>query len=77
MSDIDSPKLQNSVFKRLAKPEVTIHGDLWCEGKAVPPCWGRKRRRENLQDPFSLRWTPVGETLRSEIGSVLKNDRGS
>ncbi|PRD33760.1 UNVERIFIED_CONTAM: Splicing factor 3B subunit 2, partial [Trichonephila clavipes] len=28
MSDIDSPKLQNSVFKRLAKPKMTIHGDL-------------------------------------------------
>ncbi|GFU11415.1 uncharacterized protein TNCV_4041171 [Trichonephila clavipes] len=29
MSDIDSPKLQNSVFKRLAKWKVTIQGDLW------------------------------------------------
>ncbi|PRD22209.1 UNVERIFIED_CONTAM: hypothetical protein NCL1_49693 [Trichonephila clavipes] len=30
MSDIDSPKLENNVFKRLAKPKVTIHGDLCC-----------------------------------------------
>ncbi|GFW09959.1 splicing factor 3B subunit 2 [Trichonephila clavipes] len=29
MSDIDSPKLQNSVFKRLSKPKVTIQGDVW------------------------------------------------
>ncbi|GFX24963.1 splicing factor 3B subunit 2 [Trichonephila clavipes] len=57
MSDIDSPKFQNSVFKWLAKPKVTINGDLWYEGKAVTPptVVGRKRWRENLQegDPLS------------------------
>ncbi|GFY48835.1 splicing factor 3B subunit 2 [Trichonephila inaurata madagascariensis] len=53
MSDIDSPKLQNSVFKRLAKPEVTIHGDLWCEGKAVPPVLGDGRDGEKIyKTPF-------------------------
>ncbi|GFY46598.1 hypothetical protein TNIN_191221, partial [Trichonephila inaurata madagascariensis] len=41
MSYIDSPKLQNSVFKQLAKSKVTIHGDLWYEGKAVKPYEGR------------------------------------
>ncbi|GFY40004.1 splicing factor 3B subunit 2 [Trichonephila inaurata madagascariensis] len=34
MSDIDSPKLQNSIFKRLAKPKVIIHGDLCYEEKS-------------------------------------------
>ncbi|GFT82250.1 splicing factor 3B subunit 2 [Trichonephila clavipes] len=33
-SDIDSPKVQNSVFKRLAKPKVTIQGDLCYEEKS-------------------------------------------
>ncbi|GFW90583.1 splicing factor 3B subunit 2 [Trichonephila clavipes] len=31
MNDIDSPELQNSVFRRLAKPKVTIHGDSYYE----------------------------------------------
>ncbi|GFY64397.1 uncharacterized protein TNIN_272951 [Trichonephila inaurata madagascariensis] len=56
MSDIESPKLQNSVFKQPAKPKVTIHGDLWYEGKAVTPVlWEEKSWRENLQegDPLS------------------------
>ncbi|GFY62187.1 splicing factor 3B subunit 2 [Trichonephila inaurata madagascariensis] len=45
MSYIDSPKLQNSVFKQLAKPKVTIHGDLWYEGKTVTPAlWDGRGR---------------------------------
>ncbi|GFV35265.1 splicing factor 3B subunit 2 [Trichonephila clavipes] len=35
MNDIDSPKLQNSVFKHLAKPKATIYGDL-CVFKEKP-----------------------------------------
>ncbi|GFW30779.1 hypothetical protein TNCV_4088991 [Trichonephila clavipes] len=70
MSDIDSQKLQNSVFKRLAKPKVTIHGDLCYEGKAVTPAlWDGKRWRENCKGeaPFPLRWMATGEMLRGEI----------
>ncbi|GFY47524.1 splicing factor 3B subunit 2 [Trichonephila inaurata madagascariensis] len=80
MSGIDSPKLQNSVFKRLAKPKVPIHGDLWYERKAVNPALWDGRDEEKIckrETPFPLRWTPAGETLRGEIGSVLKNDRSS
>ncbi|GFS44192.1 hypothetical protein TNIN_8901 [Trichonephila inaurata madagascariensis] len=80
MSDIDSPKLQNSVFKRLAKPKVPIQGDLWYEGKTVTPALWDGRDEEKIgkrETPFPLRWTPAGETLRGEIVSVLKNDRGS
>ncbi|GFS86529.1 hypothetical protein TNCV_513771 [Trichonephila clavipes] len=55
MSDIYSPKLQNSVFKCLAKSKVTTHGDLWYDGKAVTPrCETRRDGREKLQErpPF-------------------------
>ncbi|GFS49369.1 hypothetical protein TNCV_2411311 [Trichonephila clavipes] len=34
---------------------------------------GRKVARERLP----LGWMPADETLRGEIGSILKNDRGS
>ncbi|GFS45440.1 splicing factor 3B subunit 2 [Trichonephila inaurata madagascariensis] len=79
MSDIDSPKFQNSVFKWLAKPKVPIQGDLRYEGKTVTPAlWDGRDKEKNgkRETPFPLRWTPAGETL-SEIGSVLKNDRSS
>ncbi|GFX97574.1 tigger transposable element-derived protein 1 [Trichonephila clavipes] len=71
MSDIDSPKLQNSVFKRQAKPKVTIHGDLWYEGKAVTPALWDGRDGEKIckrETPFPIRWTPAGETLRDRLG---------
>ncbi|GFU86752.1 hypothetical protein TNCV_1354421 [Trichonephila clavipes] len=45
-----------------------------------PRVVGREEMGEKLQGrdfPFPLRWTPADETLRGEIGSVLKNDRGS
>ncbi|GFY66503.1 uncharacterized protein TNIN_480441 [Trichonephila inaurata madagascariensis] len=48
MSDIDPPKLQNSVFKRLAKPKVPIHGDLRYEGKAVTPALWDGRDGEKI-----------------------------
>ncbi|GFY61684.1 splicing factor 3B subunit 2 [Trichonephila inaurata madagascariensis] len=55
MSDIDSPKLQNSVFKWLAKPKVPIQGDLRYEGKTVTPAlWdGRDEEKIGKRDtPF-------------------------
>ncbi|GFS58832.1 splicing factor 3B subunit 2 [Trichonephila inaurata madagascariensis] len=67
MSDIDSPKLQNSVFKRLAKPKVPIQGDLMYEGKTVTPALWDGRDEEKIgkrETPFPLRWTPAGETLK-------------
>ncbi|PRD26513.1 UNVERIFIED_CONTAM: Splicing factor 3B subunit 2 [Trichonephila clavipes] len=50
MSDIDSTKIQKSVFKWLAKPKVTIHGDLWYEGKAVTPRCGT----EEMERKFAI-----------------------
>ncbi|GFW85432.1 hypothetical protein TNCV_144771 [Trichonephila clavipes] len=50
MSDIDSQKHQNGVFKCPGKPKVTIYGDLCSEGRAVTPAsWDRKRRREQCK----------------------------
>ncbi|GFY57904.1 splicing factor 3B subunit 2 [Trichonephila inaurata madagascariensis] len=62
MSDIESPKLQNSVFKWLAKPKVPIQGDLWYEGKTVTPArcgteeMKRKFARGRPPFPFGGRW---------------------
>ncbi|GFY62812.1 hypothetical protein TNIN_112802 [Trichonephila inaurata madagascariensis] len=87
MSGIDSPKLQNSVFKRLAKPKVPIHGDLWYERKAVTPAlWdGRDEEKICKRETPSLRWTPAGETLRGQVPespnvpskSEVKNSKSS
>ncbi|GFY49063.1 uncharacterized protein TNIN_487611 [Trichonephila inaurata madagascariensis] len=58
---------QKVVFKRLAKPKVPIHGDLWYERKAVTPALWDGRDEEKIykrETLFPLRWTPAGETLR-------------
>ncbi|GFY72136.1 splicing factor 3B subunit 2 [Trichonephila inaurata madagascariensis] len=48
MSDIDSPKLQNSICKRLAKPKAPILGDLRYEGKTVTPALWDGRDEEKI-----------------------------
>ncbi|GFY72272.1 uncharacterized protein TNIN_390401 [Trichonephila inaurata madagascariensis] len=48
MSDIESPELQNSVFKRLAKQKAPIPGDLWYEGKDLTPAFWDGRDGEKI-----------------------------
>ncbi|GFV81392.1 splicing factor 3B subunit 2 [Trichonephila clavipes] len=77
ISDINSPKLQNSVLKQLAKPKVTIHGDLCYERKAATPAlWDGKRWRKNLQEgrppfPFGGRRLVKRQEVKSDPFSKM------
>ncbi|GFQ90759.1 splicing factor 3B subunit 2 [Trichonephila clavata] len=59
----DSQKFQNRGFKRGAKSELTILGDLYYEGKALL-VWDRKKWKERCSGktpfPGRLQWKNLG-----------------